>query len=318
MLLGVIYVFIVVFQVAYEPPKNVLITESYSHTDWKQGFAYYAALTEFGWVAGLFLGFLFTLWGYSCATLMIICVGLSLISFVLSAIFVYDPTLMFERGLVSIERSFSIVQRGVDLLVNLNHNKYDKGTLTRENVRSLCFGLMFFSLATSIFFTPLPVFFAQNLGLTTSTVFALFMVNSLGCLIGYILTKRNHHYINETSTATNGSLIRGILVFALIFVSTLAFTLGLLVSVIILILCGFVYAYYSVSVLAISMEVIPRGKTGLFSALLGAGTAIGCLTGPFIAEQWGFSYTFMASTACFLVSFVAFKIFEHSRRITFM
>jgi predicted MFS family arabinose efflux permease len=318
MLLGIIYVFIVVFQVAYEPPKNVLITESYSHPDWKQGFAFYAALTEFGWVCGLFLGFLFTLWGYSCTTLLTICITLSLIAFVLSAIFVYDPTLIFERGLVSLERSFSIVQRGVDLLVTLNHNRYDSGTLTRENVRSLCLGLMFFSLATSIFFTPLPVFFAQNLGLSTSTVFALFTVNSLGCLVGYILTKRNHHYIDETSTATNVSLIRGILVFALIFVSTLAYALGLLESIAVLVLCGFVYAYYSVSVLTISMEVIPRGKTGLFSALLGAGTAIGCLAGPFIAAQWGFQYTFITSAACFLISFVTFKIFAHSRNTTFM
>jgi len=63
LLLGIVYVFIVVFQVAYEPSKNVLIAENYSHRDWKRGFASYSALTQVGWVAGLFLGFLLTLWG---------------------------------------------------------------------------------------------------------------------------------------------------------------------------------------------------------------------------------------------------------------
>ncbi len=82
----------------------------------------------------------------------------------LSAIFVTDPALIFERGLVTIERSFSLVQRGVDLLARLNFDGHDSGELTRENVYALCFGLMFFSLATSMFVTPLPIFFAAKFG----------------------------------------------------------------------------------------------------------------------------------------------------------
>jgi len=317
-LLGIVYAFIVVFQVAYEPSKNVLIAENYSHRDWKRGFAYYAALTEFGWVAGLFLGFLLTLWVFSSATLLIICIALSFASFILSAIFVNDPALIFERGLVTIERSFSLVQRGVELLARLNFNKHDSGELNRENVYALCFGLMFFSLATSMFFTPLPIFFAQSLALPTSTIFVLFLINSLGCLIGYVLMKRNHDNVKETSTTTRVSLLRGILVFALLFVGYLSFTWAILLSIIVLALNGFVYALYSVSVLSLSMEMIPRGKTGLFTALLGAGSVIGCLTGPIIAENFGFSYTFIASASCFLLSFAAFKIFTRSRHSEFL
>jgi len=317
LLLGIVYAFIVVFQVAYEPSKNVLIAENYSHRDWKRGFAFYAALTEFGWVAGLFLGFLLTLWGFSSATLLTICIALSIASFILSAIFVNDPALIFERGMVTIERSFSLVQRGVELLARLNFNQHDSGELNRENVYALCFGLMFFSLATSMFFTPLPIFFAQSLALPTSTIFALFLINSSGCLIGYVLMKRNHDNVKETSTTTRVSLLRGILVFALLFVGYLSYTWAILLSIIVLALSGFVYALYSVSVLSLSMEVIPRGKTGLFTALLGAGSAIGCLSGPIIAENFDFSYTFIASATCFLLSFAAFKIFT-SRHTEFL
>ena len=318
LLLGIVYVFIVVFRVAYEPSKNVLIAENYSHRDWKRGFASYAAMTEFGWVAGLFLGFLLTLWGFTSITLLIICIAMSFASFILSAIFVYDPALIFERGLVTIERSFSLVQRGVELIAGLNFDQHDSGELTRENVYALCFGLLLFSLATSMFFTPLPIFFAQSLALPTSTIFALFLINSLGCLTGYVLTQRNHNNLKETLATTKVSLLRGILVFSLLFVGFFSLTWALVLSVIVLALSGFVYAFYSISVLSLSMEVITRGKTGVFTALLGAGSGIGCLTGPLIAENLGFSYAFMASAICFLLGFVAFKIFARSRDTEFL
>jgi len=313
LLLGIVYVLIVVFQVAYEPPKNVLIAENYSHRDWKRGFASYATLTELGWVAGLFLGFLLTLWGFTSVTLLIMCIAMSFASFILSAIFVDDPALIFERGLVTIERAFSLVQRGVELVARLNFDQHDSGKLNRENIYALCSGLLLFSLATSMFLTPLPIFFAQSLALPTSTIFALFLINSLGCLTGYVLTQRNHNNIKETSTTTRGSLLRGILVFSLLFVGFFSLTWAMILSVIVLALSGFIYAFYSVSVLSLSMEVIPRGKTGLFTALLGAGSGIGCLTGPIIAENLGFSYAFMASATCFLLSCAAFKIFAQNR-----
>jgi len=316
--LGIVYVFIAVFQVAYEPSKNVLIAENYSHRDWKRGFASYSALTQVGWFAGLFLGFLLTLWGFSNATLLTICIAMSFASFILSAIFVNDPALTFERGLVTIERSFSLVQRGVELLARLNFDPYDSGEMNRENVYALCFGLMLFSLATSMFLTPLPIFFAQSLALPTSTIFALFLINSLGCFIGYVLMKRNHNNVKETSTTTMVALLRGILVFSLLFVGFFALTWALVLSIIVLALSGFVYAFYLVSVLFLSMEVIPRGKTGIFTALLGAGSGIGCLIGPVIAENFGFSYTFIASATCFLLSFAVFKIFTRSRHREFL
>lgn len=308
--LGILYVLIVVFQVGYEPSKNVLVTENYSHIDWKRGFAYYAGLTETGWVVGLFLGFILTLLGFSSAILITICIALSFMSFTLSVIFVSDPALVFERSLVKIERSFSLVQRGVELLARLNFDKNDFGELNQENIYALCFGLMLFSLATSMFIIPLPIFFVQILALPTSTVFALFLINSLGCLSGYFLVHKNHRNVKETSTATQVSLLRGILVFSLLFLGYLSLTLVLTLSMFVLAISGFVYAFYSVSVLSISMEVIQRGKTGLFTALLGAGSGIGCLTGPIIAEKFGFNYTFIISATCFLLSFVAFKIFS--------
>jgi len=310
--LGVVYVLIAVFRVAHEPAKNVLIAENHSSRDWERGFAFSAAFAEFGWVVGLFLGFILTFWGFASATLLVVCVILSFVSFILSAIFVSDPVLSFERSMVTLERSFSLVERGLGLLVRLNHNRFDSGELERENLYALCFGLMFFSLATSMFFTPLPIFFAQSLAFPSSTVFALFLINSLGCLIGYVLTQRNHTSIKEASI-TRVPLLRGVLVLSLLFLGFFSLTEAMVLSVIVLAFSGFVYSFYSVSVLSLSMEVIPRGKTGLFTGLLGAGTGVGCYFGPIIAENFGFSYMFIVSAVCFLLSFVVFKIFVRSR-----
>jgi len=314
LLLGIIYILIVAFQVAYEPSKNALIAEIYSHKEWKHGFSSYAALTEFGWIGGLFLGFLLTLWNYGSAVILIASIGTSFASFVLSAIFVNDPLLIFERGLVSIERAFSLVQRGAELVSKLNFDKYDSGELNRENIFALFSGLIFFSLATSMFFTPLPIYFAETLAFTTSTIFALFLMNSLGCLVGYILMKRNYDNINETSSVTRGSLIRGILIFLLLPIGYVSLFWAIPLSIVVLALNGFVYAFYSVSVLSISMEMIPRGKTGLFTSSLGTGTAIGCFIGPLLAQNYGFSYTFIASATFFYISFVTFRIFTKSRQ----
>ena len=199
------------------------------------------------------------------------------------------------------------------MLTKLNFDQYDSGELNRENVYALCFGLMLFSLATSMFFTPLPVFFAQTLVVPTSTIFALFLVNSLGCLFGYVMTQRNHNTLKETSITTKVAIVRGILVFSFLFVGLFSLTWAMILSMIILALTGFVYAFYLISVLSLSMEVIPRGKTGIFTALLGAGSGIGCLIGPIMAENFGFAYTFIASATCFFLSFVVFKIFTRSR-----
>ena len=97
-LLGAIYTSIIVFQVAHEPPKNVLIAETYSHVEWKHAFALYEAWTELGWIIGLLLGSTLIFFGLSISALLLAPVWLSLLSFLTSVAFITDPPLIFERG----------------------------------------------------------------------------------------------------------------------------------------------------------------------------------------------------------------------------
>jgi MFS family permease len=308
-LVGAIYTSIIVFQVAHEPPKNVLIAETYPHMEWKHAFALYEAWTELGWIIGLLLGSTLIFFGLSISTLLLAPVWLSLLSFLTSVAFITDPPLIFERGLVAIEKSVSLVQRGAVLLSRGTTNPHFLGELKQENASALCIGLVFFSLATSMFFTPLPIFFSKNLALQTSVIFMLFLLNSTSCLSGYLLVKGKTDGLEESKTIKRVALLRCPLVLLPVVVPFTSSFGAMTLSVTVLAGMGFLYAFYSVSVISASMEVIPQGKAGLFTALVGAGSAIGCLTGSVIAENISFQGTFIASAVCFLLSFFAFEEF---------
>jgi len=308
-MLGFLYTLIVIFEVAHEPPKNILIAETYSHVEWKQGFARYEGWTELGWVIGLLSGFVLTALSFENSTMLLITVFFNFISFLASAIFVMDPALIFERGLVSIEKSISVVQRGAVLLSRADTNLHALKEFKQENPSALCIGLVLFALATSTFFTPMPIFFARNLALQTSTIFMLFLLNSTSCFLGYFGIQRKANLPEENKLIKRIALLRTGVVLLPIFAVFSSSFVAIALSITVLVAMGLAYAFYSISVLSLSMEVIPQGKAGLFTALVGTGSAIGCLIGPLIAQNLGFQYTFIASAAIFLLSFVAFKKF---------
>lgn len=308
-MLGFLYTLIAIFRVAHEPPKNVLIAETFSHPYWKQGFARSGAWTELGWVIGLLLGSLLAFLGAESSPMLLASVFLSLLSFLASVIFVMDPALIFEGGLVSIEKSISLLERGEVLLSKVETGETVWGELKRENAIALCVGLVLFALATSMFFTPLPIFFARNLALQKSSIFTLFLLNSTSCFLGYLLIQRKTCDSDENKAIEKVALLRSLLVLLPMFAGITPFLGAIALSITALVGMGLAYAFYSISVLSLSMEVIPRGKAGLFTALVGIGGAVGCLTGPLMAESFGFQYTFIASGAFFLLSFVSFKKF---------
>jgi MFS family permease len=308
-ILGVLYALIVVFEVAHEPSKNVLIAESYSHEEWKKAFANYEGWTELGWVIGLLLGFLLAALNIGNTTMLLVSVLFSLGSFLASAILVMDPALIFERGLVSMEKSISVVQRGAMLLSRADDNPRALEGLKNENAFALCAGLVLFALATSTFFTPLPLFFADKLSLDTSIVFMLFLINSSSCFLGYLRIQRNVERVDGNKSIKRISVLRSVLVILPLLIGIVPL-LGIAVSIVTLVGMGLAYAFYSVAVLSLSMEVIPQGKAGLFTALIGTGAAVGCFVGPLIAENVGFEFTFVTSAVFFVFSFIAFQKFS--------
>lgn len=311
LVLTFLFVTIAIAHVAHEPSKNVLIAESCSRPEWEKSFASYELLTELGWLIGLLLGFFMSIQGFNGASILLLCSFLNLAAFLSSAIFVVDPTFIFERGLASMERTLNFAQRGITLALKATEGQILEDKFRGESLSAFCAALVLFSLATSTLFTPLPIFFSKNLTLEPSLVFAIYTMNSGGACIGYLLTRHMAQLKDRSGRgkAKTIALVRGLLTLALTTSILYVSVSTRLMAIVILAAMGFAYALFLASTLSISMELLPEGKAGLFNVLVSLGAAVGCLLGPLIAANFGFLHVFVASSVIFLLSYLAFKIF---------
>lgn len=309
-LLIALYVLMSVLHIAHEAPKNVLIAELYSHEEWERKFAFYEGFTETGWLIGLLLGFVATAYGVGSTNTLYLCSILNLVALVTSTVLVADPAMIFERGLVSLEKSVDFASRGVFLASKILDGIPSNEKLRRENVTAFCGGLVLFSLATSIVFTPMPIFVSnlvKDASLSESFVFAVFVLSSSGGVAGYILAGSRSEQQTGRASVGRIAVFRSLLAFILVAIVQMSlFNVGLVTAI--LMLFGFAYAMFLVYTLSLSMELIPAGKAGLFNVLIGIGGAFGSFIGPFIA-QFSFLYVFLVGGIIFLVSYVAFKMF---------
>ncbi|MGA2308311.1 MAG: MFS transporter [Candidatus Bathyarchaeia archaeon] len=306
-LLIVLYAVMSIFHVAHEAPKNVLISELYSHQDWERNFAFYEGLTEVGSVIGLVLGFFASFYGFGPTSTLYLVAGLNFVAFVLSAIFVVDPPMIFERSLVSLEKTVDFASHGVFVASRMMDGIGLDEKLKRENVTAFCCGLVLFSLATSILFTPMPVF-VNSIAPTAGFVFAIYVLNSGGAIGGYVLAGRRSQGSTGKARVARLVLFRSLLAFVLLAALNLS-SFNVLLTTGILVAMGFLFAVFMVAILSLSMELIPAGKAGLINVLIGVGGAFGSFIGPFIAQASGFLQVFVVAGAIFFAAFVFFKIF---------
>jgi len=308
-LFTVLYVVMSALHVAHEAPKNVLIAEHYSHEEWRKSYAFYEGFTEIGWLLGLLLGFLISTIGFNSNSTLLLCSGLNLLAFILSIFLVADPILIFERRLVSIEKKIDYTYRGV-----LAASKVLDGMSLREKLKGESFlafgiGLVLFSLASSIFFTPLPIFFSQKLALQPSMVFVIYMLSSSGSVAGYFFAGKRTMPTEEKVQMRRIVLFKSVLVFSLVAFVQLAVQ-PTVFAAIILVLMGFTYALYYVFTLSLSMALIPAGRTGLFNVLISLGGACGSFLGPLLAQAAGFLPQFLVASAVFFSAYVILRVFS--------
>ena len=247
-------------------------------------------------------------YGFGSTSTLLTCSALNLVAFILSLILVTDPLFIFERSLVSIEKTLDFTGRGIVIASRILDGLSLNEKLKRENLNAFCSGLVLFSLATTILFAPLPVFFSQELGLPTNIVFAIYVLNSGVGVLGYFMAGRISSQTTEKSHLGKTVIFRSLLAFLLMAITSVPEHTAVLAAVI-LILMGFAYAFFQVFTLSLSMELIPAGKAGLFNALVGIGSAFGNFIGPFIAQTSGFISVFLTAGIIFFLAYIAFKIF---------
>lgn len=310
-LLVLLFTVMSIFHMAHEPPKNVLISELYSRNDWDRSFASYEGFTEVGWLIGLIMGFLASAYSFGAINTLLLCCVLNLAAFVTSVLLVTDPPFIFERKLVSIERSLDFAHKGILIATKMFDGIPTTETLRRENVKAFGLGLIFFSLATSILFTPLPLFvsrIATDASLPQSIVFLAFVLNSSGAIAGYFLAGGRPQESAAKTRVARTVILRTLLAYLMIGVFE-AVAFKIILTIVLLMLLGFTYALFIIYTLLLSMETIPAGRAGLFNVLIGIGGGVGSFVGPLIAESYGFLDVFLIAGTVFLISYLLFRVF---------
>ncbi len=308
-----LYVMMQVLHVSHEAPKNVLIAEHYSRDQWERSYGFYEGLTELGFIVGLAIGlfaFASTLSFEALSTYVLyLCSGLSVVAFILSLLLVADPMMIFERRLVGIEKRIDFTYRGLESSSRLMDGLRSDVSLKQDNFFGFALAIVMFSLASSLFFTPLPIFLKQGLGLQTSMVYVAYILNSIGATVGYFLVSGRARSMDIRKQMPRFVLLRSLLIFSLIGIIEFAFS-PTVMTVIILVFLGFAYAMYYIMMISISMELIPEGKSGLFDGLVGLGAAAGSFLGPFLAENFNYLPTFFVAGMVFFFAFLALKVFS--------
>ncbi len=308
---GVLYVLMNMLHIAHEAPKNVLVAESYSYDKWGRAYALYEGITEIGLIIGLGIGFLtfsaIYSFGINAIFSFYVCSGLSLIAFILSFFFVADPVMNIERRLVGMERTLDYIHRGFSTVSKIWSGCRDDTNFKQTKFLGFGLAILFFSLATSVFFTPLPVFFTQYVGLETGLVFIVYALTSIGATLGYFLIRNRAFGGDAKKRIGRMLLLRGILVFLLVAVIGLSFY-SLPISSLLLVGMGFAFAVYSILMLCNAMALVPQGKTGIIDVLAGLGAATGSFLGPFLAEIIGYLPAFMIAGSFFILAFVCLKL----------
>ncbi len=309
----ILYVVMQVLHVAHEAPKNVLIAEHYSRDQWEGSYAFYEGLTEIGFLVGLGIGLLAFASALSFSVVatytLYLCSGLSIVAFILSVLLVADPLIIFERRLVGIEKKIDFAYRGVESTNKIWHGMNWDGSLKKDNFAGFALAIVIFSLATSIFFTPLPIFLSQGLGLPTSMVYVAYILNSTGSMVGYFLIGRSARSMDVRKQMPRFVLFRSLLVFILVGAIQFAFYPTVLTGLV-LVCLGLAYAIYYILMLSLSMELIPAGKSGVFDVMVGLGASFGSFLGPFLADTLNYLPTFLIAGILFLLAFLALKVFS--------
>ncbi len=313
-----LYVAMQVLHVAHEAPKNVLIAEHYSREDWEKSYGWYEALTEVGFIIGLAIGLVafassLTFGAITTYTLYL-CSSLNVVALVLAVALIADPLMIFERRLVGIEKRIDFTTRGLESSGRMMDGLPYDGALKRDSFVGFALAIVMFSLATSLFFTPLPIFLNQGLGLSRSWVYVAYILNSVGATAGYLIMRSRARSMNLRNQMPRFILLRGGLVFLLVGVTQFAIFPNIFTGLFLMGL-GFAYAMYYIMMLSLSMELIPEGKAGFFDGLVGLGAAVGAFVGPFLCDLFSnmhirqfYLLTFLIAGAIFLVAFIALKL----------
>jgi MFS family permease len=306
-------------------PLSLLIMETERKQKWATAFARFSMVTSIGQTVGLVLS---VGWGlfFSLTYLVVPLAVLSVVSAALSVIMIKEPSMVFERQAIAMNKpSFYNRILAVPLFFlrapRLNDFKRVfrdiKFELTRQ-VPILYFSIFMFYLASGIFNTSIvPSLRANNV-----SSFLIFLVTTVAMVVQIISFRYAGPYTERKSpvkASVSGLVVRslgyGFLGVSLYVVSGVMF----LAPVLILypIAAGIAYSVYYTASNTMVFNTLRGGRQGsslgVYSALVGVATLVGSLVSGFTSFFLGFSTTFIIAAVFLAVSAWLASLLEHTR-----
>jgi MFS family permease len=306
-------------------PLNLLIMETERKQKWATAFARFSMLTSIGQTVGLILS---VGWGLflSLNYLVVPLAVLSIISAALSVLMIKEPSVVFERQVIAMNKPsffhrilavpifFLRIPRLNDFKRVFRDLKYE---LTRQ-VPILYFSIFMFYLASGIFNTSIvPSLRANNV-----SSFLIFLVTTVAMVVQIIAFKYAGPFTERKSPvkAAVGGLVARSLGYGFLGVSLYVISgVWFLAPVLIFypFAAGIAYSVYYTASNTMVFNTLRGGRQGsslgVYSALVGIATLLGSLASGFTSFFLGFSITFIIAAACLVFSAWLASLLEHSK-----
>jgi len=324
---GIILVYSLVsfISAASATPLNLLIMETEQKSKWASGFARLSLMTSVGSTIGFVVS---SIWvQYLPVNWLVIPLGmLSLVSVMMSVILVKEPTFVFEKEVVLMQKPGFFQRLLAFPLIFLNIPRLSDFRRLFKGIRNeltsyvplLYLSIILFYLGSGIFNTSLvPAFSAHSL--TESQIYAV----SVAALVAQILAFRyaGRYLANRslTGTAVQSLLLRGGSYALLGVASVLVAGRVFLIPSLILypLSSGIAYGiYYTASNTMIfnSIRGNNHGSTlGVYSAVVGLSTTLGSVASGFTSHYLGFDVTFVLAGGLLIVAAVITSRLSHGK-----
>jgi MFS family permease len=306
-------------------PLNLLIMETEPKKKWAIAFATFSMVSSIGQTVGLLLSMAWSFFlplDYLVVPLAI----LSVISAGLSLLMIKEPSIIFERQIIVMNKPsfferlqtipylFLRIPRLDDFKRVFRTLKYD---LTRQ-IFLLYFSIFAFYLASGIFNTSI----VPSLQANHMSSLLIFLVSTVGMLVQIISFRYAGPYSEKKSpvNATIWSLALRAAGYGLLGVSVYLLPgIWFLAPVLILypLAAGLAFSiYYTASTMMVFNTLADRNQgssLGVFSALVGIATMAGSLISGFTSFYLGFYTTFIIAAICLVCSAWLISIQAHPR-----
>ncbi|MHB2037120.1 MAG: MFS transporter [Nitrososphaerales archaeon] len=313
---GLLYSIFSFLSTASTTPYNLLIMETQPKLSWASAFARFSMISSIGSVTGLILS---ALWASVLPLhwLVIVLASFSLVSVALSLVLIKEPTFVFEREIMTLNRTsfFERLQSVPMIFLRLpraNEFKRVFKDLRYEltsQVPVLYLSIVAFYVASGIFNTSLVPSMTAN----RFSESEIYTVSVVGVMVQTVSFMYVAPYIAKQSlvrTAIGGLVLRAACYAALGF--SVYFIVGIQYIVPTLIFYpmagGIAFAaYYTASNTMVFNSIGSKGAgstLGVYSALVGVASMVGSFVSGFTSVYFGFDVTFLLAAFCLAVSAV--------------